>query len=111
MDHYSYSKEIKRNNVAFREMDLDGIKNVFTYIFGVYSPKIKAERFDSFCEDFFDLIKEVPASNERVWRMVVTDMLFSYDDRGYLEAATEDNAMKRRQFAIIAKAIISKLRV
>ncbi len=42
--------------------------------------------------------------------MIITDMLFSYDERGYLEAGAADNAIKRKQFAIIAKVIISKLR-
>lgn len=111
MERYSYSKEIKRSNVALRDLDLEGVKKVLENIFDTYSPRIKEELFDSFCEDFFELVKEIPASNERVWRMLITDMLFSYDDRGYLEAGMIDNAIKRKRFAIMAKAIISELRV
>ncbi|MCI9104352.1 MAG: hypothetical protein HFG57_00080 [Lachnospiraceae bacterium] len=110
MSYYSYSKEINHNNVVFREFDVESIKKMFTKIFEVYNPKIKAEIFDSFCEDFYDLAKEIHAPNERMWRMIITDMLFSYDEKGYLEQASEDNTIKRRQFAIIASVVISKLR-
>ncbi len=110
MSNYSYSKEINQNNVVFREFDLESIKKMFTKIFEAYNPRIKEENFDSFCEDFYDLAKEIPASNERMWRMIITDMFFSYDEKGYLKEAAEDNGIKRRQFAIIASVIISKLR-
>lgn len=110
MSYYSYSKEINHNNVVFREFDVESVKKMFTKIFEVYNPKIKAEIFDSFCEDFYDLAKEIHAPNERMWRMIITDMLFSYDEKGYLEQASEDNTIKRRQFAIIASVVISKLR-
>lgn len=110
MSYYSYSKEINQNNVAFREFDLEMVKKMFTKIFEVYDPRVKEEIFDSFCEDFYDLAKEIHAPNERMWRMIITDMLFSYDEKGYLEEASEDNGIKRRQFAIIASVVISKLR-
>lgn len=110
MGYYSYSKEINQNNVVFREFDIESIKKMFTKIFEDYNPKIKKEIFDSFCEDFYDLAKEIHAPNERMWRMMITDMLFSYDEKGYLEQASEDNTIKRRQFAIIASVVISKLR-
>lgn len=110
MGYYSYSKEINQNNVVFREFDIESIKKMFTKIFEDYNPKIKKEIFDSFCEDFYDLAKEIHAPNERIWRMMITDMLFSYDEKGYLEQASEDNTIKRRQFAIIASVVISKLR-
>ena len=110
MGTYSYSSEINRNNVVFRDFDLDRIRKMFRDIFAVYSPKIKDEMFDSFCEDFFELAKEIHAGNERIWRMIITDMLFSYDDWGCLETGTADNAIKRRQFAIMAKVVVSTLR-
>ena len=110
MSTNSYSKEINRNNVTFREFDLESIRKMFQDIFAAYSPKIKENMFDSFCQDFYELAKGIPTSNERIWRMLVTDMLFSYDDRGYLEAGEVENAIKRRQFAIMAKVVISKLR-
>lgn len=110
MSNYSYSREIRQSNVTFGEFDLDSVKKMFTEIFESYEPKVKGEIFDSFCQDFYDLGKEIPASNERMWRMIITDMLFSYDERGYLEAGAADNGIKRKQFAIIAKVIISKLR-
>lgn len=50
-------------------------------------------------------------TNERVWRMLITDMLFHYDERGYLKTGTTDNGIKRKQFAIMAKVIVGKLRV
>lgn len=111
MDGYSYSKEVNRNNVTFCEFDLDNVKKMFAQIFEFYNPKVKAEVFDSFCEDFYDLVKEMRTTNERIWRMLITDMLFNYDDRGYLETDTENNGIKRKQFAIMAKVIIGKLRV
>lgn len=110
MSTYSYSKEINRNNVSFCEFDLERIRSMFRDIFMAYSPKIREDMFDSFCEDFYALAKGIPTSNERIWRMLITDMLFSYDDRGYLEAGAVDNAIKRRQFAIMAKVVVSKLR-
>lgn len=111
MESYSYSKEINQSNVVFSEFDLDSIKKMFAQIFEFYNPKVKAEVFDSFCEDFYDLVKEMHMTNERVWRMLLTDMLFNYDDRGYLETGTTDNSIKRKQFAIMAKVIVGKLRV
>lgn len=111
MDSYSYSKEISRNNVMFRETDLESIRKMFDQVFEFYNPKVKAEVFDSFCEDFYGLVKETPTANERIWRMLITDMLFNYDDRGYLETDTSDNGIKRKQFAIMAKVVIGKLRV
>lgn len=110
MNNYSYSKEINQNNVKFREFNLESIRKMFVRIFELYDPKVKAEVFDSFCEDFYDLAKEIHAPNERMWRMIITDMFFSYDERGYLESAAEDNGIKRKQFAIIASVILSKLR-
>lgn len=110
MSNYSYSREIRQSNVTFGEITLDSVRKMFTEIFESYEPKVKDEMFDSFCEDFYELGKEIRASNERMWRMIITDMLFSYDERGYLEAGAADNAIKRKQFAIIAKVIISKLR-
>ena len=110
MSTYSYSREINRNNIAFCEFDLERIRKMFRDIFAAYSPKIKEEMFDSFCGDFYELAKGIPTANERIWRMLITDMLFSYDDRGYLEAGAPDNAIKRRQFAIMAKVVESKLR-
>lgn len=110
MSNYSYSREIRQSNVTFGEITLDSVRKMFTEIFESYEPKVKDEMFDSFCEDFYELGKEIRASNERMWRMIITDMLFSYDERGYLEAGASDNAIKRKQFAIIAKVIISKLR-
>lgn len=110
MDSYSYSKEINRSNITFGEFDLEGIKKMFAQVFEFYNPRVKAEVFDSFCEDFYDLVKDTHTSNERVWRMVITDMLFNYDDRGYLETDTTDNKIKRKQFAIMAKVVIGKLR-
>ncbi len=49
-------------------------------------------------------------TNERIWRMIITDMLFNYDEHGFLEAETTDNGIKRKQFAIIANVIMGKLR-
>ncbi|NBH73555.1 hypothetical protein D3Z51_16375 [Clostridiaceae bacterium] len=110
MSEYSYSKEINQNNVTFGELDIEYIRKMFTKIFESYNPKVKGEVFDSFCEDFYDLAKGIQASNERMWRMIITDMLFSYDERGYLEVTSADNSIKRKQFAIIASVIIGKLR-
>lgn len=110
MSDYSYSKEINQSNVTFGELDIENIRKMFTKIFESYNPKVKAEVFDSFCEDFYDLAKGIYASNERMWRMIITDMLFSYDERGYLEVTSADNSIKRKQFAIIASVIIGKLR-
>lgn len=110
MSDYSYSKEFHQDNVAFCEFDLDTIRKMFTRIFESYNPKVKDEVFDSFCEDFYALAKEMPVSNERMWRMIITDMLFNYDDRGYLESGAADNGIKRKQFAIIAKVILGILR-
>ncbi|MCI8886788.1 MAG: hypothetical protein HFG70_01745 [Hungatella sp.] len=110
MDGYSYSREINRNKVTFCEFDMESIRKMFTKIFETYDPKVKKEVFDSFCEDFYELAKEIPASNERIWRMIITDMLFSYDDKGYLEASASDNGIKRKQFAIIASVVMNRLR-
>ncbi len=110
MNYYSYSKEVNQSNVVLDGIDIDKVRRIFAKIFEVYNPKIKAEIFDSFCEDFHDLAKEIPTSNERIWRMLITDMLFNYDERGYLEAASPDNSIKRKQFAIIANVVIGKLR-
>lgn len=110
MINYSYSKELNINNVTFREFDLEYIRESFTKIFGSYNPKIKPEVFDSFCEDFYSLTTEIHAKSEKIWRMIITDMLFSYDDRGYLDGAAKDSGVKRKQFAIIANVIIGKLR-
>ena len=52
MANYSYSKEFIQNNVLLGEFDQEKIKRIFTKIFDSYNPKIKAEVFDSFCEDF-----------------------------------------------------------
>ena len=111
MDGYSYSKEINHSNVVFCEFDLESIKKMFTQIFEFYNPQVKEEVFDSFCEDFYNLVKEMHMTNERVWRMLITDMLFHYDERGYLKTGTTDNGIKRKQFAIMAKVIVGKLRV
>lgn len=111
MDNYSYSKEISRNNVVFRGTDLESIKKMFVQVFEFYNPKVKEEVLDSFCEDFYSLVKETPTANERIWRMLITDMLFNYDDRGYLETDTTDNGIKRKQFAIMAKVVIGKLKI
>ena len=67
--------------------------------------------FDSFCEDFYNLVREIPASNERIWRMIITDMFFSYDEKGWLYAAVTNNSFKRKQFAILANVILGELRV
>ena len=103
MSDYSYSKEFHQDNVTFCEFDLETIRKMFTRIFQSYNPKVKDEAFDSFCEDFY-------AGNERIWRMIITDMLFNYDDRGCLESGAADNGIKRKQFAIIAKVILGILR-
>lgn len=108
--NYSYSTELNRNHINFREFDTDMIRESFTQIFESYNPKIKSEVFDAFCEDFYKLVTEIHTSSERIWRMIITDMLFSYDDRGYLEGGAKDNAIKRKQFAIIANVIMGKLR-
>ena len=42
--------------------------------------------------------------------MILTDMFFNYDERGFLESTTTDNKIKRKQFAIIASAVTSRLR-
>lgn len=110
MSNYSYSKEINQNNVVFRELDMESIRKMFSQIFEFYNPKIKNEAFDSFCQDFYDLVKEMHTTKERIWRMIITDMLFNYDERGFLEAETADNGIKRKQFAIIANVIMGKLR-
>ena len=110
MGSYSYSKEFNQNNVTLGEFDLEKIRKSFTRIFDSYNPKIRAEVFDSFCEDFYELASGMPVSNERIWRMIITDMLFNYDERGYLESASPDNGIKRKQFAIIANVIIGKMR-
>ncbi len=110
MINYSYSKEIYQSSITFRDFDLDTIKVIFTRIFESYNPKVKSEFFDSFCQDFYDLVTEIHTSSERIWRMIITDMLFSYDDRGYLEGGAKDNGIKRKQFAIIANVIMGKLR-
>ena len=109
MGSYSYSTELSRNNVVFSEFDLDSIKKMFSQIFEFYNPKVKSECFDSFCEDFYALAKETHVTNERIWRMIITDMLFNYDEHGFLEAETTDNGIKRKQFAIIANVIMGKL--
>ena len=67
--------------------------------------------FDSFCEDFYNLTTQIHATSEKIWRMVITDMLFCYEDKGYLEGAAKDSGVKRKQFAIIANVLIGKLRV
>lgn len=110
MGNYSYSKEISQKSIVFYELDLEKVRKMFTKIFETYNPRVKPEIFDSFCEDFYELAKEIRGSNERIWRMIITDMFFSYDDRGYLETTTTDNKIKRKQFAIIASAITSRLR-
>lgn len=110
MNNYYYSSEIYQTNITFREFDLEDIKNNFSQIFEYYNPKIKAEVFDSFCEDFYNLTTEIHTSSEKIWRMIITDMLFSYDDKGYLEGAAKDNGIKRKQFVIIANVILGKLR-
>jgi hypothetical protein len=110
MERYSYSEEIYRSNVVFGEFDSDSIRSMFTQIFEFYNPKVKDQVFDSFCEDFYNLVKEMHTTNEQVWRMLITDMLFHYDEKGYLETGTTDNGIKRKQFAIMAKVIIGKLR-
>ena len=79
-------------------------------IFKSYNPKVKDEVFDSFCEDFYEVAKEIHGLNERIWRMIITDMLFNYDEKGYLEAGAKDNGIKRKQFAVIANVIINKIR-
>lgn len=110
MGGYSYSREFNQNNVTLGEFDLEKIRKMFTRIFESYNPKLKAEVFDSFCEDFYELASGMPVSNERIWRMIITDMLFNYDERGYLESASPDNGIKRKQFAIIANVVIGKMR-
>lgn len=110
MSDYSYSKEISQTNFVLGEFDRERIRKVFTRIFETYNPKVKDEIFDSFCEDFYNLAGDLQTSNERIWRMIITDMLFSYDERGFLDSQTTDNAIKRKQFAIIANVIVGKLR-
>ena len=110
MERYSYSEEIYRSNVVFGEFDSDSIRSMFTQIFEFYNPKVKDQVFDSFCEDFYNLVKEMHTTNEQVWRMLITDMLFHYDEKGYLVTTASDNKIKRKQFAIIANAITSRLR-
>ena len=110
MISYSYSKEMSRDNFTLCELDLERIKKMFSKIFESYNRKVKSEVFDSFGEDVYDRAKEIHVSNERIWRMIMTDMLFNYDERGYLEAASTDNAIKRKQFAIIANVMTGKLR-
>ena len=111
MINYSYSKELNINPVTFREFDLDDIREVFAKIFESYNPKVKDQVFDSFCEDFYNLTTQIHATSEKIWRMVITDMLFCYEDKGYLEGAAKDSGVKRKQFAIIAYVLIGKLRV
>lgn len=110
MSHYSYSKEISQENFVLGEFDRESIRKEFTRVFETYNPKVKDEIFDSFCEDFYNLAGELQTSNERIWRMIITDMLFSYDERGFLDSQTTDNGIKRKQFAIIANVIVGKLR-
>ena len=110
MSDYSYSKEISQTNFVLGEFDRERIRKVFTRIFETYNPKVKDEIFDSFCEDFYNLAGDLQTSNERIWRMIITDMLFNYDEHGFLEAETTDNGIKRKQFAIIANVIMGKLR-
>ena len=110
MSDYSYSQEISQTNFVLGEFDRERIRKVFTRIFETYNPKVKDEIFDSFCEDFYNLAGDLQTSNERIWRMIITDMLFSYDERGFLDSQTTDNAIKRKQFAIIANVIVGKLR-
>ena len=103
MSNYSYSKQISQNKVVFSELDIETVKKIFTKIFKSYNPKVKDEVFDSFCEDFYEVAKEIHGLNERIWRMIITDMLFNYDEKGYLEAGAKDNGIKRKQFAVIAR--------
>lgn len=110
MSNYSYSQEINQNKVRFDNLDINDISKMFTSSFESYDLRIKDEILDSFCQDFHGLAKEMNGFSERIWRMVITDMFFSYDEKGYLESPTTDNTIKRKQFAILAKAIISKLR-
>ena len=110
MSNYSYSKQISQNKVVFSELDIETVKKIFTKIFKSYNPKVKDEVFDSFCEDFYEVAKEIHGLNERIWRMIITDMLFNYDEKGYLEAGAKDNEIKRKQFAVIANVIINKIR-
>ena len=110
MSNYSYSKELNINKVTFREFDLNDIREIFTKIFESYNPKVKTEVFDSFCEDFYNLTTQIHASSEKIWRMIITDMLFCYEDKGYLEGAAKDSGVKRKQFAIIVTVLLGKLR-
>ena len=110
MSNYSYSKQISQNKVVFSELDIETVKKIFTKIFKSYNPKVKDEVFDSFCEDFYEVAKEINGLNERIWRMIITDVLFNYDEKGYLEAGAKDNGIKRKQFAVIANVIINKIR-
>ena len=110
MSNYSYSKELNINKVTFREFDLNDIREIFTKIFESYNPKVKTEVFDSFCEDFYNLTTQINASSEKIWRMIITDMLFCYEDKGYLERPAKDSGVKRKQFAIIATVLLGKLR-
>ena len=96
MSNYSYSKELNINKVTFREFDLNDIREIFTKIFESYNPKVKTEVFDSFCEDFYNLTTQIHASSEKIWRMIITDMLFCYEDKGYLEGAAKDSGVKRK---------------
>lgn len=111
MSDYSYSKELNRSKVEFCEFTIDSVRDMFTKIFEFYDPKVRKEAFDSFCEDFYELLKENRVHNERIWRMIITDMLFCYDEKGYLETGTKDNGIKRKQFAIVANVIMSYLRI
>ena len=110
MSNYSSSGEINQYNFVFGEFDQASIRKMFERIFATYQPKIKSDMFDSFCEDFYVLVRDIQAPNERIWRMIITDMLFRYHERGYLEEASPDNAIKRKQFAIIANVVLGKLR-
>ncbi|NBJ82502.1 hypothetical protein D5274_11700 [bacterium 1XD42-94] len=110
MSNYSYSGEINQYNFVFGEFDQASIRKMFERIFATYQPKIKSDMFDSFCEDFYVLVRDIQAPNERIWRMIITDMLFRYHERGYLEEASPDNTIKRKQFAIIANVVLGKLR-
>ena len=71
MGDYSYSKEISQNSIVFYELDLEKVKKMFTKIFETYNPRVKPEIFDSFCQDFYDLAKDIRGSNERIWRMII----------------------------------------
>ena len=110
MSSYSYSKEINQSNFTIHDFTREHVQKMFTKIFQTYSVKIKEEIFDSFCEDFYNLTTQIHASSEKIWRMIITDMLFCYEDKGYLEGAAKDSGVKRKQFAIIATVLLGKLR-